>query len=73
LSWAPTLVTLVNGELVQSDAEEWRHECEAKGLLRYPPLARAQMLRGIADKRGAEAAGQLVETMRALLEAKATA
>lgn len=44
-SWRPSEVTLVDGAVVLSDSEEWRHECEARTILNMPnkPLRVAQL------------------------------
>lgn len=61
-----TMVTLVDGRAVFSDAEEWRHECEAKSILKLSPLAQGEYLRDIERIRSVEAAAKLRETMRQL-------
>lgn len=55
-----TPVTLVDGRVVSSYSEEWRHECECTTLLRVPTLeARRSYLYGSIDKWGKPAGGIL--------------
>lgn len=66
-----TLVQLIDGEFVLSDAEAWRHETEARQILNMPLLgSRQAFLRGIEDKRGKEVADKLKATMLKLHEAR---
>ena len=68
-----TLVELIDGQFVASDAEAWRHECEARWLLDLRPLEkRREMLAFIETKRVPEAAQALRDTIQAL-HAKARA
>lgn len=61
------MVTLIDGQMVWSDAEAWRSECEARMLLtQYPPHARDDLLAKILEKRGAGAVEKLRSTMAAL-------
>lgn len=63
----PTMVELLDGRVVFSDAEEWRHETEARMLLRdYPPLGRGELLAKIRDQRGQGAVDALLATMAEL-------
>jgi len=58
------MVTLLDGRIVFSDAEAWRHECEARNLLKLPTLeARRAMLAAVELKRGTDAAEALRATM----------
>jgi hypothetical protein len=59
-------VTLHDGRQVANDSEEWRHECEARTLLRWPLAKRKIQLNLIAAKRGRAARQQLERTMMAL-------
>lgn len=68
----PTIVTLVNGELVFDDAEEWRHETECRAILAMPLDRRRDWLFDLERMRGHEAVERISETMAALQEAKAT-
>jgi len=63
----PTMVELLDGRMVFSDAEEWRHQCEAQMLLRLPYDERVAQLVAITERRP-EDARRLLETM-ALLRA----
>ena len=50
-----TLVQLINGEIVQSDAEAWRAECLARHVLALPTLAaRRDWLADFEKRHGAE-------------------
>lgn len=60
------MVTLVDGRAVFSDTEEWRHECEAKAILKMSPLAQGEYLWDIERIRTVEAATRLRETMAQL-------
>ncbi|NBT57946.1 hypothetical protein EBT16_04095 [bacterium] len=65
---APSMVTLEDGFVVCSSCPEWRKECEAKRLLTYPVVARAEAFREREKIRGAEATYDLkgmVEKLRA--------
>lgn len=61
----PTLVTLVDGRIVMSNAEEWRHETEARDLLRLPFDQRESQLEATRAKRP-EDADRLIQTMQRL-------
>jgi len=64
-------VTLIDGRQVLSDSEEWRHECEARSVLRMPTLqARRERLDGIEQKRGKAAVDALKATMEIIWEAR---
>ncbi len=57
-------VRLIDGRLVSSFSEEWRHECEARSILDIPGVhARQAHLSKIADKRGQKIADRLKATM----------
>ena len=43
----PVYVKLIDGEIVLRDAEEWRHECEARHMLSIKP--RAAVLAELAE------------------------
>lgn len=45
-TWRPSLVTLLDGRQVASDSEEWRAECEAREVLRWPLAKRRDYLFG---------------------------
>lgn len=62
-------VRLISGRLVQSDAEEWRRETEARQLLNMPLDARRELLAKIEDKRGADAATDVRAAMTEIHEA----
>ena len=50
-----TLVQLINGEFVQSDAKEWAAECLARFVLNLPTLAeRRAWLADFEKRHGAE-------------------
>lgn len=60
----PTYVELIDGRMVARDAEEWRHECEARAILALPSLPeRRAWLEGIEHKRGKPEADRLKATM----------
>ncbi len=57
-------VTLIDGTIVCLSCEAWRHECEARHILKTPGLERRRAMLGqIEAKRGAEAAKALRVTM----------
>jgi hypothetical protein len=59
--------TLHDGTQVDSASEAWRHECEARAVMRQPTTeARREWLAVIEQKRGKAAADQLRETIRTL-------
>jgi len=60
------MVELLDGRMVFSDAEAWRHQCEAQ-MLRLPYDERVAQLVAITERRP-EDARRLLETM-ALLRA----
>ncbi len=76
----PVLVELVNGEIVTSDAEAWRHQKEAEAILALPTLEqRREWLDNLENGwtsatgrkmpgRGSAAVNALRETMFALHE-----
>jgi hypothetical protein len=58
------LVALLDGTLVDSDSEAWRHETEARAISRLPSLAlRRSWLEDIAFKRGNADADRLRQTI----------
>lgn len=60
-------VTLIDGREVDSESEEWRHECEARYIALRPTLVeRRQYLEAVERKRGFEAANELRATMKLL-------
>jgi len=70
---AAALVQLVDGKFVTRDAEEWRHECEARYILSLSSLAeRRRFLSVIESKRGIPAADALRWTMTLLHNEEAT-
>jgi hypothetical protein len=80
-----TPVTLLDGTVVDSWCEEWRHECEARTVLAMQPLQRrrdylygaldkwGKYSGGVKSKRGEAAVKRLEETMLALWSAKRAA
>lgn len=53
-------VTLIDGTVVDSASEEWRHECEARAVLKMPTLAkRRAFLYGTLNKWGKPEGGVL--------------
>lgn len=61
--------TLLDGTEVQSDSEEWRHECEARAIAALPStLARRTWLEDIERKRGVVAAALLRQTVAKIWE-----
>lgn len=64
-----TTVTLQDGRQVDSASEEWRHECEARSILKLRTIdARREHLDAIEKRRGKAEADRLRETVRALWE-----
>lgn len=64
-------VTLIDGSVVDSGSEAWRHECEARHLLdRMPLVARRLYLATIKTKRGDAAYDRLCATVVAIWEAR---
>ena len=67
-------VELVGGEIVTRDAEEWRHECEAKHLLSIKPRSAAQAeISEIEKRRGKAATDRLRATMNQIVKTKKAA
>lgn len=63
--------TLVDGRVVSTTSEEWRHECEARAIAALPSLEqRRAWLRDIEERRGAAAVEQLRATMSAVWAAR---
>jgi hypothetical protein len=66
--WKPRTVEL-NGQLVCTHGEEWRHECEVRWALKLPDKARKprisklDYLNGIEKERGSEARFKLRQDM----------
>ena len=77
-----SLVTLIDGRQVESNSEDWRHECEARAILNMPTLrARREHLYGkpdrfgkdrdgIMQRRGVDEVKRLEQTMLKLWEAR---
>lgn len=66
-----TAVTLLDGTVVDSASEEWRHLCEARAISKLPTLPeRRAWLESVERRRGKAAADALRATMRALWEAR---
>lgn len=66
-----TTVRLVDGRIVSTDSEEWRHESEARAICRLPTLQeRRAWLDDIAKRRGAGAADRLRRTMKAVWDTR---
>jgi len=64
-----TYVELVNGEIVTRNAEEWRHECEARYLLRIKPRSDAVAeLAELEKRRGKVATDRLRVTMNLIVQ-----
>jgi hypothetical protein len=59
----PRMVPLLDGSLVFSDSEEWRHLCEARDLAALPQADRNLHLMDIGIARGKEAAERLRKTI----------
>lgn len=67
-------VTLVDGTVVSSYSEAWRHECEARAILAIQPLARRQRtLDNIERHRGKKVADALRDTMLEIWNARTAA
>lgn len=57
-------VTLIDGRQVDSNSEDWRHECEARAIAALPTLAdRRAWLQSLEHKRGPEEAARIRATM----------
>ena len=68
---AGQFVTLLDGRQVDSDSEDWRHECEARAIAALRPLeARRAWLETLEHKRGKAEADRLRDTIKALWSAK---
>jgi hypothetical protein len=64
-------VTLIDGSVVDSYSEAWRHQCEAQHLLdRFQLIPRRAYLAAIKTRRGDEAYNRLTRTIVALWEAR---
>lgn len=62
-----TMVTLVDGQVVTTDAEAWRHETLARHVLNIPGLdARRAWLADFEKKHGVDDAVRLMETIQQL-------
>ena len=60
-------VTLLDGRVVDSACEDWRHETEARAIAALPTVsARRAWLEAVENKRGKAAADRLRSTLRAL-------
>ncbi|MEY4416009.1 MAG: Bordetella phage vB BbrM [Pseudomonadota bacterium] len=63
-------VTLIDGAVVDSASEAWRHESEARAIAALPTLAqRREWLEALEKRRGKPAADALRRTMGLLWEA----
>lgn len=64
-------VTLIDGRVVDSWSEDWRHECEAREILALPTGdMRRDRLAAIRSRRGPGAANALRKTLRAMYAAQ---
>jgi hypothetical protein len=62
---------LVDGREVSSGSEEWRHECEARYILRLPSLEqRRAWLADLERRQGKDAVDRLRQTMSELWRAR---
>lgn len=65
------LVKLIDGRMVDSSSEDYRHLCEARHIAALPtPADRRAWLESIEHRRGKEAADRLRKTMGELWKAK---
>lgn len=65
------LVTLHDGRQVPNNSEDWRHECEARAILRLPTLGqRRAWLESLLRHRGAAGVDRLRHTMGAIWDAE---
>lgn len=63
-------VTLIDGTVVDSASEAWRHESEARAIAALPtPAQRREWLEALEKRRGKPAADALRRTMGRLWEA----
>lgn len=59
------MVTLIDGRQVESDSEDWRHECEARYVAAMPMRQqRLDYVAAIERRRGAAEAERLRMTVR---------
>lgn len=56
-------MTLLDGTQTSNSSEAWRHECEARSLLRVPKPLRMKILGLVNDKRGWQARQALEKTI----------
>lgn len=64
-------VTLIDGRQVDSESEDWRHECEARAIAALPSLAqRREWMQALEHRRGKAEADRIRTTMTALWKAK---
>ena len=63
---ATALVTLRDGQVVNSSSEAWRLECEARHVLTLKNKAIKEYLEGVRAKRGIDASVSLRNEMIAL-------
>jgi hypothetical protein len=55
---------------IDTSSDEWRHECEARAVLKMPLLNRREYLQLVGQKRGAEARLLLEDKVRELWKTK---
>lgn len=61
------MVTLIDGRQVESDSEDWRHECEARYVAAMPMRQqRLDYVAAIESRRGTAEAERLRSTVRAV-------
>ena len=67
--YQPKIVTLIDGRQVSDDSEEWRHECEARAIIKMPLLSqRRAYLYGKRDEHGEPYGGILQQRGQAAVE-----
>ncbi|WOH61934.1 hypothetical protein [Bradyrhizobium sp. BWC-3-1] len=59
-----TTFTTHDGRTVDGSSEEWRHECEARTVLRMPTSERQAFINLVGKRRGDEAMNQLRNTVQ---------
>lgn len=61
---------LIDGRMVDTSSEDWRHECEARAIMAlHSTQMRREFLEAIERKRGKEAADKLRHTIGLMWEA----
>lgn len=59
-------------ELINTNSEEWRHECEVRAVANMPLQKRREFLADVQEKRGLDARLKLQEGLTKLWKTKNT-